>query len=196
MADVDTEPKPGEVFTDLREWMAAMVLLHDRGLAENLTLGDDEDSRRFVAEVRRRNKDWEPGLIPVVPPRRAASLRPQAMPQPQPRAAVPRARERRATGSRARLTRAGPDDDPDLERTCEVCGGTLAGKRRHAKTCSTRCRVALHRRGLQPKAELLERYEAALPLRQTLAPDERLDLLAAVVWPSEAWHAPWLREAA
>ena len=30
-------------------------------------------------------------------------------------------------------------------RTCEVCGSPLAGKRRGAKTCSTRCRVAMSR---------------------------------------------------
>jgi hypothetical protein len=94
------------------------------------------------------------------------------------------ARPRERHASCRRLTRAGPDDDPHPERACEVCGASLAGKRRHAKTCSTRCRVARHR-GLKPDPELLRRWEGALPRFKLLAPDDRLTILAAVVWPDE-----------
>jgi hypothetical protein len=30
--------------------------------------------------------------------------------------------------------------------TCSECGGSLAGRKKNAATCSTKCRVALHRR--------------------------------------------------
>lgn len=38
----------------------------------------------------------------------------------------------------------GQDGLPD--RRCAVCGKGLGGKRWHARTCGTKCRVALHRR--------------------------------------------------
>jgi hypothetical protein len=62
----DVAPAPGEVFTDVREYMAALVLLNDQGHAPNVTVGDDEDSQQFVTEVRRLNRDWQPGGIPRV----------------------------------------------------------------------------------------------------------------------------------
>lgn len=42
----------------------------------------------------------------------------------------------------------GQDDSPEgvPGRTCAVCGRGLGGKHWHSKTCSARCRVALHRR--------------------------------------------------
>jgi hypothetical protein len=104
----------------------------------------------------------------------------------------PRPREHR--GGRAHSTRAGPSDDPDLERACEVCGDSLAGRRRQAKTCGDRCRQALHRE----RAALLTRYDVALSIVPKLSRfDERLDLLAAVIWPTDVrLSAPRLREAA
>jgi hypothetical protein len=113
--------------------------------------------------------------------------------RPSPAARVaPRPREHRA--GRAHRTRAGPSDDPDLERVCEVCGGSLAGKRRQAKTCGDRCRQARHRE----RAALLTRYDVALSIVPKLSRfDERLDLLAAVIWPTDVrLSAPRLREAA
>jgi len=105
-----------------------------------------------------------------------------------------RPRERRA--GRPRSTRAGPGDDSELPRSCEVCGASLAGKRRHATTCSTRWRVARHR-SLKPDPELLRRWEAALPRFKRLGPEDRLSLLAAVVWPDDLPAlAGRLREAA
>lgn len=80
-------------------------------------------------------------------------------------------------------------------RACEVCGGSLADRYANAKTCGARCRVAKHRLSkiLRPSPELLTRYEAALPLVTTLTrPEQRLDLLAAVVWP----ESEQLRDAA
>jgi hypothetical protein len=59
----------GELFTDVREWQAALVLLKDRGYCQNVTLGDDAESEQFVQDVRRLNEDYEPGIIPRVPPR-------------------------------------------------------------------------------------------------------------------------------
>jgi hypothetical protein len=71
---------------------------------------------------------------------------------------------------------------------CVVCGGSLAGKYSNAKTCSPRCRTAKCRQetGPEPSPALLLRLEAALPLLPELAPEERLDLLAAIVWPTDA----------
>lgn len=77
--------------------------------------------------------------------------------RPSPAARVaPRPREHRA--GRAHSTRAGPSDDSDLDRACEVCAASLAGKRRHAKTCGERCKKARQRE----RAALLCRYDAAL----------------------------------
>jgi hypothetical protein len=171
----------GEVFTDLSEYMAALVLLSDRGEITNATFGGDDDTRRFVRKVRRLNKGWRPGTIPLLARPRAPLVR-------QPPLTASRPRERQA--GRARSTRAGPDDDPHLERRCEACGASLAGKRRHAKTCSDRCRVALHRR-FRPSRALLKRYDAALAeLRASWRPElpvgELLELLDAVVFPQDA----------
>jgi hypothetical protein len=101
----------------------------------------------------------------------------------------PKARERRPR-SRSRTSGTRGDPDSDLERPrrqCAVCDGSLAGRRKHAVTCSVRCRVALHRsRSPLPAADvaaLERRYEAALPLLGELTPGERVELLAAVVWP-------------
>jgi hypothetical protein len=104
--------------------------------------------------------------------------------------AARRPRPRTTTRRRRTATaRAGPDEpsepEPPLRRQCEVCGECLADKYCNAKTCSTRCRVAKHRRSPRPTPELLSRYEAALPILKGLAPPERLDLLAAVVWPRD-----------
>jgi hypothetical protein len=90
---------------------------------------------------------------------------------------------KRRAAATPRSTRAGPDDDPGLERACEVCGGSLAGKRKHARTCGTRCRQVRHRE----QAALRRRYEAALGIVAKLTrPEQRIDLLAAVVWPQDA----------
>ena len=63
-----------------------------------------------------------------------------ARPQPTPRESRPRSRR-----TRARAPSGDPDSEPEPPRRCAVCGGSLAGRRRHAVTCGGRCRVALHR---------------------------------------------------
>jgi 5-methylcytosine-specific restriction endonuclease McrA len=111
---------------------------------------------------------------------------------------------RRRAGPRTGAARGDPDEPspPPPPRTCEVCGGSLARRRSHAQTCSSRCRVAKHRRanaGLTAadRAAIERRYEAALGIVRSLALEERHLLLAAVVWPSDSRLAPSrLREAA
>ena len=98
---------------------------------------------------------------------------------------------RRRSSSRTSVPRGDPSDPepPDPPRRCKVCGGSLEGRRRHAQTCGSRCRVAKHRHGaLTPaeKAALERRYEAALRIVRRLPVEERLSLLCAVVWPTDA----------
>jgi predicted nucleic acid-binding Zn ribbon protein len=104
---------------------------------------------------------------------------------------------RRRRVSRAVASRDGPDEsEPPLgrppvtpSRTCRVCGVSLDGRYSTAATCSSACRQKSYRqrrqRNLQPSPELLDRYEAAVSHLEGLAPEERLDLLTAVVWPSD-----------
>jgi hypothetical protein len=89
--------------------------------------------------------------------------------------------------SRTRTARAGPDDADLPLRSCLICEASLAGRRRHASTCSSRCRKALQRRKEREEQEALaRRHEAAWPLLKDLTHDQRLDMLAAVVWPTDA----------
>jgi hypothetical protein len=97
---------------------------------------------------------------------------------------VARARDRRTRSTRA--TRAGPDDDdPHLERACEECGGSLAGKRRHAKTCDERCKKARQRR-LRPFRVRYEQATEALDQRRVPA-SHRVWLFAEVLDPEHEW---------
>jgi predicted nucleic acid-binding Zn ribbon protein len=184
----DGEPR----FTSFAEWMAECLLLGERGHG-NARPGDDEESQKFAADVRELNHDWQPGQIPHVPrgypsipdelrrPRRDGRQLAPVVVHTSKRREHPHPRERRA--GRAHSTRAGPSDDPPLDRACEVCGASLAEKYGNARTCGDRCRQRLHRE----RAALLKRYEAALGIVKTLKRyDERLDLLAAVVWPTDA----------
>ena len=104
-----------ETFTDVRAFMAALVLLKDEGHCENVEFGEDEDSQQFVADVREQNPDWTPGQPPRVPPRRPELSR-FRLSQRQPVIHVPaqqenatRPRERRARGS-STSSRGSPDD--------------------------------------------------------------------------------------
>jgi hypothetical protein len=127
-------------------------------------------SRLAWTNERHRAKEYRPRVTHGRPRRTPTARRPQ----PRPR--------RRAT------TRAGPDEPSEPEPpACEVCGASLEDKYRNAKTCSSQCRTAKCRKGKAPapSAELLLRHEAALSLLPELAPEERLDLLAAVVWPQD-----------
>src|SRR5262245_12712326 len=81
----------------------------------------------------------------------------------------------RARAPSARLA----DDEPHPPRACEECGASLAGRNKHAQTCSARCRKALQRR--REREALVRRHEAAVKLAKKLPPSERIDLLAAVV---------------
>jgi hypothetical protein len=100
-----------EVFTDLRGWMAQLVVLKDQGHLPNVTFGDDEDSRHFVQDVRRLNRDWKLGQIAKVPTPMVRVL-PHAQelvaraPSPRQREHAPRSRRTRT----ARASRDGPDE--------------------------------------------------------------------------------------
>jgi hypothetical protein len=126
------ELTPGEVFTDIREWMAACLLLKDQGHLSNVAVGEDEDSQRFAADVRRMNTDWEPGRVPRVPPRnRPVSNRPSfaiaSAPVSARRGQHGREPRRRSVRSNPRRSRApgsrSSDDGPhDLEPGLRVIG--------------------------------------------------------------------------
>jgi hypothetical protein len=147
------------------------------------------DRRHPIRLALRRRSGWRREQ------RRAARALPSgSINQERPRQ---RPRERRDRRTRSSAGSCGePESDPP--RACEVCGKSLAGKYANAKTCGPKCRKTKSRRSkdLQPSAELLQRHEAALAHVGALEPDERLDLLAAVVWP-EDFPAFWiLQEAA
>jgi hypothetical protein len=106
---------------------------------------------------------------------------------------------RRRRTARTLASRDGPDEPEP--RACEVCGESLDGHYANAKTCKGACRQKLYRQRkkagklLEPTVELWERYDAALEIVPTLHRfEERLDLLAEVVWPNERLLA--LQEAA
>jgi hypothetical protein len=107
----------GEVFVDdPRGFMAALVLLKDKGHCPNVTFGDDEDSQHFVRGVREANQGWEPGRRPTVPVVvTQVTTAPVVATAASVAAARPRERRaRRATGSRA--SPSDPSDEPpDLE---------------------------------------------------------------------------------
>jgi hypothetical protein len=153
-------------------------------------------NRGYQAERRATATGMAGELRMLTTSRRAAAQggRTSLVARPRERRPVSRRRSQSPPGRRS----SADDDDPEPEpppRSCAVCGGSLKGKRRHAQTCGSRCRVAKHRRAALKAAEraaLERRYEAALRLVRSLAPEERPLLLAAVVWPSD----PRLREAA
>jgi hypothetical protein len=113
----------GEVFVDdMGGFMAALVLLNDQGHCPNVSFGDDEDSQRFVGEVRKANQGWEPGRRPTVPaPLPLQVVKAPIVHVPERRElATPRERRARArrTGSRASPSDpSDPSDEPppDLE---------------------------------------------------------------------------------
>jgi len=103
-----------EVFTDLRAWMAAIVLLQDRGQPMNVTFGDDEDSQRFVRDARRFNRGWKPG-VPVRAPRPvpASVIHVPEWSEPLTRPREQRSRRvRRSSGSRGDPSRRSEDSEP------------------------------------------------------------------------------------
>jgi hypothetical protein len=124
-----------EVFTDLRGWMAQLVVLKDQGHLPNVTFGDDDDSRQFVQDVRRLNRSWKLGQIAKVPtPTSTHQL--DVRSAPRPREHAPRVRRTRTT---PRASRDGPDEpEPGLARLVDltrlqaallpfVCSMELAG---------------------------------------------------------------------
>jgi hypothetical protein len=111
----------------------------------------------------------------------------------------------------AHSSRGSPDDDPSKSepqpRHCRYCGDPLVGRRRQAKWCneSHRLRAYRLRRREQAAVEtpvqnrtrvvaapepasavdlgLKRRHLAAIRMLPALDPDERVSMLAAVVWP-------------
>jgi hypothetical protein len=171
--------------------LALMAVLYP----DKVTAVDDE-ARELVERVRN-----EPETRRLVATLASQVRTPSGIAIPASKAPRVHNRPRERRSGSTRPPRAGPGDDSELPRACEVCGASLAGKRRHAKTCSTRCRVARHRSvtRLQPleRAALEARHEAALRIIRSLSRDERWDLLRAVVWPSDPrLAASNLREAA
>jgi hypothetical protein len=130
----------GEVFTDVREWMAALVLLRDHGRAPNVSPGDDNPSRRFVKDVRRLNRGWEPGEIPRVPSRQRPRMPQSIVHAPERRENVARPRERRP--ATRRQARAPTSDDPSPPESdpapVEVWRGVEAASVRMVQRCERR----------------------------------------------------------
>jgi hypothetical protein len=138
----------------------------------------------------------EVGMALAAVDARARSAQASTLPRGASRARhVRRAPSSRRSGSATRSRspdgpRREEDPEPPLARVCEVCDAPLEGKRRHARTCSTRCRVALHRREhsrltAAEKAALEQRYTAALRIVRQFDRGGRIDLLGAVVWPTD-----------
>jgi hypothetical protein len=106
------EVEPTDVYVDdLSGWMARVIQLQDSGHIpkENFVFGEDDDSRRFVAEVRRLNRGRNLNQATRVPVFKTRKLTTQVV------TARPRERRpnrRRRVASSPRKTR-GPDDPPD-----------------------------------------------------------------------------------
>jgi hypothetical protein len=101
------------------------------------------------------------------------------------------ARARPTRGSRANRQRApgrepGGDEPPPLARACGFCGASLEGRRRNVRYCSDSHRVRACQLRRDERRALVTRYLAALEIVPELGREERLDLLAAVVWPSDS----------
>lgn len=106
-----------EVFTDPRGYMAQLIMLKDRGHTPNVKFGDDEESRRFVRDVRRLNRHWKLGQIAKVPAPTVRVLPPPAASPREHRPSVPRSRRTRS----ARASRDGPDEPaPGRARPTEL----------------------------------------------------------------------------
>jgi hypothetical protein len=126
-AELDAET--GEVFTNVREWMAAVILLTKQGHLPNVQIGDDEDSQQFAAGVVEQNPDWEPGQVPVVPPPAEVFQRPivSSPLRRDPIVYVParfmssgRPRGHRSRSRTAQASRDGPEGDPDPDSLAEI----------------------------------------------------------------------------
>ena len=74
------------------------------------------------------------------------SKRPQTTPPPQPES-VTKTRNRPIVHPTPERVQTGRPVQIESGRKCAICGKGLGGRHSHAKTCSTRCRVALHRAG-------------------------------------------------
>jgi hypothetical protein len=116
---VSREVEPVEEFTDVRKWLAAVILLADRGHIPNFQLGGDEDSQSFARDVRRLNRrHWSPGQVPRVPRRPPDYASPPRLavihlPQPRESRARPRGRRFRRVRRASSSSRGSPDDEPE-----------------------------------------------------------------------------------
>jgi hypothetical protein len=98
-----------DAFTDVRGWMAQLVVLKDAGNLPNVTFGDDDDSRRFVQGVRRLNRGWKLGQVARLPVQVAQSFHPG---ENRPREHRPR---RRRVARCTAPTRGDPSEPDDLD---------------------------------------------------------------------------------
>jgi hypothetical protein len=118
-----------EVFTDLRAWMAQLVVLKDQGHLPNVSFGDDDDSRRFVKNVRHLNRGWKLGQtakVPTTPIVRA--LAPRRSSSRERRPSVSRRVARSSVGSRGDP----PPGESDPEPLAPWRGLVTASIRMHA----------------------------------------------------------------
>ncbi len=141
---------------------------------------------RFLAEPGwRRVRDRPPRRISWRPPKLTVTTA-----QAPRRPAGARPRERRAP-TRARARSPGDPDrepDPPLARQCAHCHAPLNGRRPQTRTCSTACRVALHRAvdHARPRPDddaLLD--QAALALDAIRRGADPALTLSVVLWPPE-----------
>jgi hypothetical protein len=81
----------------------------DQGYLPAGKFGEDEDTQRFVQDVRRLNRGWKLGQIANVPPPAGGAAAPQQLDirpaSPRPREHAPRPRRTRTT---PRASRDGP----------------------------------------------------------------------------------------
>jgi hypothetical protein len=111
-----SEDDPGRECS-AEQMIAELILLSDQGYCDG-EMGDDADSRQFAEQVRRNNRDWTPGQIPVVS-RKDSLLGPdlktgQIARARQPIRTTPRARAPRSVRRRTHSAAAssGRSDDP------------------------------------------------------------------------------------
>jgi hypothetical protein len=120
--------RSGELFVnDVGGWLAQLVVLQEQGHVPNFTFGDDDETQRFVQDVRKLNRDWVLGRRAIVPTRVNAAMCSSIAPRSRPRTE----RRPRDRSDRTALPSRGPpgedgDSDPHPFRRCEVCGAYLS----------------------------------------------------------------------
>jgi len=93
--------------------MAQLVVLKDQGHLPNVSFGDDDDSQRFVKDVRGLNRGWKLGQIAKVPTPISRTVSPRRSPSRERRPSRPTRRVARTTSARGDPHLGSDDEDLD-----------------------------------------------------------------------------------